>query len=325
MAARDVRAFASHDWGPDGANHRRVAEIVEGLQSRGLTIWFDENDMHGNILSAMCEGLDRADVILVFVTRAYLDKVERGGELDNVRREFMYAARTPEKLLAVRLDPDLPRQWGGPVGMVLGAHLHCNLAHDRSDAKIDDLARMIRACEERAKSARAPTNARLTKARGSWQAALHKTALAGRGCRAGRDAAGADGAGRRRGRGCPAAARRRDGLRHRACAGAATRRGVWPGAARGPRPNARRDRRAVRQHRRPRRRGSRSASENRAPGGGARDRPDGRTGRSHSSVSATPGAKRLVTPASGRHAAGSTDADSGSTNPESVHVWVFVS
>lgn len=139
------RVFAAHDWGEGGANHRRVADVVARLQSRGVTVWFDENDMKGNILSAMCRGIDTSSVVLVFVTRAYMDKVEFGDEVDNVRREFMYAARTPEKLLPVRFDPDLPKKWSGPVGMVLGSHLYCDLAGDITDAKVDDLVKRIAA------------------------------------------------------------------------------------------------------------------------------------------------------------------------------------
>lgn len=143
--AHTLTAFAAHNWGTKGDNHRRVRKVVDLLQARGVRIWFDEKDMRGNILSAMCRGIDAADVVVVFVTRAYIDKVENGEDTDNARREFMYAARTPGKLLAVRFDSDLPKTWSGPVGMVLGSQLYCNMAGDATNDKIEELIRMMSA------------------------------------------------------------------------------------------------------------------------------------------------------------------------------------
>lgn len=130
-----IRAFASHDWGPEGANHAKVAQVVDGLRKRGIDVWFDETHMRGNILSSMCGGIDTSDVILVFVTRNYIEKVESGNEADNVRREFMYAAeRHPTKFHAVRFEDSLPSKWSGPVGMMLGSSLYTNMTviNDRS-------------------------------------------------------------------------------------------------------------------------------------------------------------------------------------------------
>lgn len=138
-----IRAFASHNWGKDAANHRRVVEVVRLLQERGIGMWLDENNMKGNILTAMCKGIDTSHVVLIFVTKEYIDKVENGAETDNVRREFMYASRTPEKLVPIRFDPDLSVNWSGPVGMVLGSHLYHDLSRTVTTKNIDDLVRMI--------------------------------------------------------------------------------------------------------------------------------------------------------------------------------------
>ena len=138
-----VRAFASHDWGVGSDNHARVARVVEGLRARGIDVWFDDTHMRGNVLDAMCRGIDTADVVVVFVTRNYLAKVERGDESDNVRREFMYAKDRPHKLVAVRFDAGLPRKWSGPVGMVLGSHLYIDLT-EVSEKRLDELARAVR-------------------------------------------------------------------------------------------------------------------------------------------------------------------------------------
>ena len=140
-----LRVFASHDWGADGATHARVAQVVRGLRARGLAVWFDETHMRRNILDAMCKGIDTSDVILVFVTDNYLAKVARGKDTDNVRREFMYAARNPARLLPVRFDADLPAAWPGPVGMLLGEHLYTDLSVYSEEA-VDALAEAVRRC-----------------------------------------------------------------------------------------------------------------------------------------------------------------------------------
>ena len=137
-----LRAFASHDWGFDGSNHDRVRTVVDGLRTRGIDVWFDESHMKGNILDAMCRGIDTSDVVLVFVTTNYLTKVESGNERDNVRREFMYAKNRPEKLVPIRFDASLPSVWSGPVGMVLGSHLYTDLTMP-TERGLDALVRTI--------------------------------------------------------------------------------------------------------------------------------------------------------------------------------------
>jgi len=141
---RRLRVFASHDWGVDGATHTRVARVVEALRARRVDVWFDETHLRGNVLDAMCAGIDKADVVLVFVTDNYLRKAASGDARDNVRREFMYAAaHAAARLLPVRFDTALPRTWPGPVGMVLGAHLYVDLALRVDATAVDTL---VRAC-----------------------------------------------------------------------------------------------------------------------------------------------------------------------------------
>ena len=140
-----IRIFASHDWGAAGANHARVASVVTHLRNRNLKVWFDETHMKGNILDAMCKGIQEANVVLVFVTCNYMRKVEQGDDTDNVRREFMFASATPQKLVPVRFDPNLPQTWSGPLRMVLGGHLYVDLStNDFSDRQIDNLVDAIR-------------------------------------------------------------------------------------------------------------------------------------------------------------------------------------
>lgn len=137
-----IKAFASHDWGKEQQTHKRVAKVVEQLRKYDIDIWFDETHMKGNILDAMCRGIDQSDVVLIFVTSNYIRKVQSGNENDNVRREFMYASQAPERLLVVRFDSELPNKWSGPVGMLLGSKLYVDLS--REDTPVGELVRRIR-------------------------------------------------------------------------------------------------------------------------------------------------------------------------------------
>ena len=127
--ARSAKVFVSHDWGANGETHRRVGKVVELLRDRGIEVWFDETHMKGNILDAMCEGIDSSDHVLCFITQAYIAKVQTGGDADNVRREFMYAQHKGKSghIIPIRFDPHLPSSWGGPVGMCLGSHLYVDM------------------------------------------------------------------------------------------------------------------------------------------------------------------------------------------------------
>jgi hypothetical protein len=141
-----MHLFASHDWGVGGVNHKRVKEVVRLLRDAGHTVWFDENNMKGNILDDMCTGIDESDAVLVFVTRNYMQKVSSGDDMDNCRREFMYAQRRhgTSRMITIRFDPELPLKWWGPVGMILGERLYADLSlHDKHADNMDELFRLL--------------------------------------------------------------------------------------------------------------------------------------------------------------------------------------
>jgi hypothetical protein len=138
-----IRLFASHDWGVNASNHARVAQVVAELHRRNFAVWFDETHMRGNILDAMCRGIDSSDVVLVFLTSNYMTKVESGNDTDNVRREFMYASNTPNKFVCIKFDKTLPTPWTGPVSMILGSQLYVDLT-EINPSGIDTLVDAIR-------------------------------------------------------------------------------------------------------------------------------------------------------------------------------------
>ncbi|KAF0685613.1 Aste57867_22542 [Aphanomyces stellatus] len=135
-------AFLTHDWGTDGSTHKKVSTINKLLKARGITTWFDEEKMEGNVKKQMIHGIDNARVIVVFVTQRYIDKVGGSNAEDNCQLEFNYAARrkTASKMIPVLIDPSPslknPATWTGEVGFVLGGHLYLDLSNAFDDEKL---------------------------------------------------------------------------------------------------------------------------------------------------------------------------------------------
>ena len=55
-------AFLTHDWGIDAAhtNHERVKKVKHALDASGLTCWFDEEKMRGDVNKQMTDGMHAA-------------------------------------------------------------------------------------------------------------------------------------------------------------------------------------------------------------------------------------------------------------------------
>jgi len=128
--------FLSHAWGSDlkgRDSHARVGRINSSLKQLGLVTWFDEERMSGAIDHAMADGIDRSRVVLIFVTAAYIHKVNEN-DGNNVHFEFDYASRrkSSSALIPVCLEESCKdtRKWRGPVGARLGGKLYHDLSAD---------------------------------------------------------------------------------------------------------------------------------------------------------------------------------------------------
>lgn len=99
--------------------------------------------MEGNVKSKMCEGIDNATCIAVFITDVYMDKVNgKNGAGDNCKLEFDYSGnrKTSEKMVSVVMEPSMrdTKEWEGPLGMLLGGVIYIDLC-EITDAKLDEL------------------------------------------------------------------------------------------------------------------------------------------------------------------------------------------
>ena len=88
VSVKNYHCFLSHNWGnaPDYENHKNVKRINQALRGRGMVTWFDDDEMHGCAQQRMTEGIDNSQVILLFITKTYRDKVK-----DSLTRSHTYS------------------------------------------------------------------------------------------------------------------------------------------------------------------------------------------------------------------------------------------
>ena len=118
-------AFLSHPWAKDDlgrCTHARVKLLSGELRAVGVSTWFDEEEMIGNIDAAMASGIDAAQVVVVCLTRAYFDKVSCAAtnlrQRDNCFKEWSYAQNRKKLMLPVIMEPGLRDPSGWPAGVV---------------------------------------------------------------------------------------------------------------------------------------------------------------------------------------------------------------
>jgi len=142
--------YISHTWDKDDEgrdNHQRAKRLNGSLQRLGIRTWFDNEQMHGDTLQRMAEGIERSLVILICVSRRYMEKVAQV-EDNNCKFEFNYAVnkRTTLNLLSVVMEKSMQKtkEWKGSLGMTMGVHLYHKLMSD-VDAEFDDAVNGIAA------------------------------------------------------------------------------------------------------------------------------------------------------------------------------------
>jgi hypothetical protein len=138
--------FLTHTWMKDELgrrNHDRVTKIFDGLKRKGLNNWFDGEKMQDDVVQQMIGGIDESNCIVVFLTKAYIEKVASGNPADNCFKEFSYANRTKTsaKMIAVPMEPCCldPKNWTGIIQMELGGLLYeANFAKDDDPAAFNE-------------------------------------------------------------------------------------------------------------------------------------------------------------------------------------------
>ena len=145
--------FFSHDWRIDSQgrnNHERVRTIVKKIQKYGLTTWFDEEDMNGNIDAAMADGIENSDAVIVCITETYCNKINNASRdsriRDNCLKEWTYAQARNKLLIPLIMEPNMlnTSQWPpGVVSMYLASTLYISAIHDDDNMTIIALIKML--------------------------------------------------------------------------------------------------------------------------------------------------------------------------------------
>ncbi|XP_072014355.1 uncharacterized protein [Amphiura filiformis] len=99
------RVMISYNW-----EHQKTAiKIRDKLKHRGFDTWMDVNEMRGNILQAMAEGIERADVMLMCFSRHYKASA-------CCRAEVKYAFKLQKPIIPVKVEKYYePDGWLGIV------------------------------------------------------------------------------------------------------------------------------------------------------------------------------------------------------------------
>jgi len=132
--------FLTHTWVKDELNrdnHARVATVNKFLKAQEFKTWFDDDKMVGHIYQKMAEGIDDSDIILVFITKTYMEKLNSKGH-DNCKDEFTYAVSQKKKMIPIVMEPCMRDQiqWVGLLGFKLGAYLYVDMSETDSEFNI---------------------------------------------------------------------------------------------------------------------------------------------------------------------------------------------
>lgn len=129
-SVHEYDCFLSHDWGEDHKNHAEVEKVSAELKRLGFKPWFDSDDMKGDIASAMANGMDASNIVLIFITQRYLAKVNSTNVSDNCFKEFRYTFAQKKKYILVLMDPRVrPADMNsGVVGMHVADTLYVNMS-----------------------------------------------------------------------------------------------------------------------------------------------------------------------------------------------------
>ena len=133
--------FLSHAWRPDDEGrdvHARVRAVSVELNRLGHSTWLDEERIADDVDASMARGIDACRAVVVFVTRAYVEKVNAAASrphlTDNCYKELSYALIAQRPLLPVVFERSMRdvRAWPpGVAKMNLGSKMYVDGAsHD---------------------------------------------------------------------------------------------------------------------------------------------------------------------------------------------------
>ena len=135
--------FISHAWGRDELNrdnHKRCQLIADKLFNYGYSVWFDSNDLYGNIDSSIIKGIDNCKIVLVCLTKRYCDKINNCvmNQLinDNCYKEWNYSLFKQKIIIPILMEPSMINYFlknGGIIQMYLNSIMFINFTTNLED------------------------------------------------------------------------------------------------------------------------------------------------------------------------------------------------
>ena len=113
----------SYQWGSQSF----VKEIKSFLETNGLRVWMDVNEMYGSINIRMKNAIKRSKIIVLFITKKY-------EESHNCRKEFNYADQEKKKIIPVKLEVYQPES---ELDLIIANKLYYNL-FDKNEKGLEE-------------------------------------------------------------------------------------------------------------------------------------------------------------------------------------------
>jgi serine/threonine protein kinase len=136
--------FLSHNHGVNGSNHLRVKEVNLKLRDHGFSTWLDEEQLRSSTLISqqLYHAIDQSSIVVIFITKEYMNKVNSDNRNDYCWLEFYTAKKLNKKIIGVLMEPEIadPRTWVGEFGVILGSCLYLNFnEEERTMNEINNL------------------------------------------------------------------------------------------------------------------------------------------------------------------------------------------
>ncbi|XP_072037423.1 uncharacterized protein [Amphiura filiformis] len=117
------RIMISYKW--DTHQQEMAIKVRDTLQERGFFVWMDVDEMQGNILVTMADAVEKADVILMCVSRSYKTST-------NCQFEGNYAVKSNKKIIPLMVEEDYKyEEWDGWLGLVAAGKMYIRAYSDQ--------------------------------------------------------------------------------------------------------------------------------------------------------------------------------------------------
>jgi len=118
-AAPQLKGFdvmISYCW----ANQKDVRLIKEQLESNNVHVWYDENEMKGNIIDCMANAIQNVKTVIVCIGEGYQLS-------QNCKSEAEYARKLKKNIIFVKVEPDFQPRSGCWLDFIMGSELYYDI------------------------------------------------------------------------------------------------------------------------------------------------------------------------------------------------------